>query len=85
MRWNHSTLKPILVIWIVTNAFYPPTCFPCMEEVWQRDTQISGQRKRLPEVPESPPTVLPANLQTMSCQLEVSQQTVTTYKRNVQL
>lgn len=44
-----------------------------MEEVWQRDTQISRQRKRLPEVPKSPPTVLPANLQTMSCQLEVSQ------------
>lgn len=48
----------------VFYTFDPPTCLPCMKEIWQRDTQFSRQRKCLPEVPKSPPTVLPANLQT---------------------
>lgn len=43
-------------------AFVPPTCLPRVKEVRQRDTQVSGQRKCLPKVPDSPPTVLSANL-----------------------
>ena len=42
-----------------------PTCFPCVKEIWQRDTQVRWQRKRLPEVPKSSPAVLPAHLQTI--------------------
>ena len=41
-----------------------PTCLPCVEEVRQRDAQFSGQRQSIPEVPQSPSTVLPADLQT---------------------
>lgn len=52
--------------YFVFYAFDPPTRLPCVKEVRQRDTQISWQRKRLPEVPKSPPTVLPADLQTIS-------------------
>lgn len=40
-----------------------PTCLSSMEEIWQCDTELSWQRKCLPEVPQRPPTVFSANLQ----------------------
>lgn len=41
------------------------TCLSCMKEEWQRCSQLSWQGKSFSEVPKSPPTVLPANLQTI--------------------
>lgn len=65
----------------VFYAFGPPTCLPCVKEVWQRDTKVSWQRKCLPEVPNSPPTVLPANLWTIMSAQRKTNSTATTNKK----